>query len=44
MGTGSEKGVAGGTGMTRDEAWKLASHWVAAWNAHDLELIPTHYA
>lgn len=29
--------------MTRDEAWKLANHWVAAWNAHDLELILTHY-
>jgi predicted ester cyclase len=33
----------GGTGVTRDEAWKLANHWVAAWNAHDLELILTHY-
>ena len=29
--------------MTRDEAWRLANHWVAAWNAHDLELILTHY-
>jgi len=29
--------------MTRDEAWKLAEHWVGAWNAHDLELILTHY-
>lgn len=29
--------------MTRDEAWKLANHWVGAWNAHDLELILTHY-
>lgn len=29
--------------MTRDEAWSLASHWVAAWNAHDLDLIMTHY-
>ena len=29
--------------MTRDEAWKLANHWVAAWNAHDLDLILTHY-
>jgi predicted ester cyclase len=35
--------VAGGTKVTRDEAWKLAEHWVAAWNAHDLELILTHY-
>jgi predicted ester cyclase len=32
-----------GAGMTRDEAWKLAEHWVGAWNAHDLELILTHY-
>jgi predicted ester cyclase len=29
--------------MTRAEAWRLAEHWVAAWNAHDLELIMTHY-
>ena len=29
--------------MTRDEAWDLANHWVAAWNSHDLELILTHY-
>ena len=29
--------------MTKDEAWKLANDWVAAWNAHDLDLIMTHY-
>ncbi|MGC2327279.1 MAG: nuclear transport factor 2 family protein [Candidatus Sulfotelmatobacter sp.] len=29
--------------MTRDEAWNLASHWIEAWNAHDLDLIMTHY-
>ena len=29
--------------MTRDEAWDLANHWAAAWNAHDLELIMAHY-
>jgi predicted ester cyclase len=29
--------------MTKEEAWKLAEHWVAAWNAHDLELILAHY-
>jgi hypothetical protein len=29
--------------MTRDEAWNLAGLWVAAWNAHDLDLIMTHY-
>jgi predicted ester cyclase len=29
--------------LTRDEAWHLASAWVAAWNAHDLDQIMTHY-
>jgi predicted ester cyclase len=29
--------------LTRDEACRLAEHWVAAWNAHDLEAIMTHY-
>ena len=29
--------------MTRDEACNLANHWIAAWNAHDLESIMTHY-
>ena len=29
--------------MTKDEARKLANGWVAAWNAHDLDLIMTHY-
>ncbi len=29
--------------MTRDEAWILANHWVAAWNAHDLDSILNHY-
>jgi ketosteroid isomerase-like protein len=29
--------------VTKDEAWRLANHWVAAWNAHDLDLIMTHY-
>ena len=29
--------------MTRDEAWNLANHWIAAWNTHDLDLIMTHY-
>nr|AUN36740.1 hypothetical protein [uncultured bacterium] len=29
--------------MTKDEAWNLANHWVAAWNAHDLDLIMNHY-
>jgi predicted ester cyclase len=29
--------------VTRDEAWTLANHWVAAWNAHDLDSILNHY-
>ena len=29
--------------MTIEKAWKLAEHWIAAWNAHDLDLIMTHY-
>jgi predicted ester cyclase len=29
--------------MTKDEAWDLAKHWVAAWNAHDLDSIMKHY-
>lgn len=29
--------------MTREEAWNLANDWAAAWNAHDLDLIMTHY-
>jgi hypothetical protein len=33
----------GETALTRDEAWHLANVWVAAWNAHDLDRIMTHY-
>jgi hypothetical protein len=29
--------------MTREEAWKLAEQWIAAWNAHDLDSIMAHY-
>ena len=29
--------------MTRDEAWRLAQDWVAAWNTHDLDRILMHY-
>ena len=29
--------------MTKDEAENLANHWVAAWNAHDLDSIMAHY-
>jgi predicted ester cyclase len=33
----------GETIVTREEAWNLANHWVAAWNAHDLDFIMGHY-
>lgn len=29
--------------MTKDDAWKLANRWAAAWNAHDLDQIVAHY-
>jgi hypothetical protein len=29
--------------VTKEEAWQLANEWVAAWNAHDLDLIMAHY-
>jgi hypothetical protein len=29
--------------LTKDEAWNFAHHWVASWNAHDLEQIMSHY-
>jgi predicted ester cyclase len=29
--------------VTKDEAWDFANQWVMAWNAHDLDLIMTHY-
>jgi ketosteroid isomerase-like protein len=29
--------------VTKDDAWKLANHWIAAWNAHDLDSIMSHY-
>jgi predicted ester cyclase len=32
-----------GITVTRDEAQNLAGHWIAAWNAHDLDLILSHY-
>ena len=32
-----------GSAVTREGAWNLANQWVAAWNAHDLDLIVTHY-
>ena len=32
-----------GSAVTREDAWNLANQWVAAWNAHDLDLIMMHY-
>ena len=29
--------------LTEDNARNLASHWIDAWNAHDLEEILSHY-
>jgi predicted ester cyclase len=29
--------------VTKEDAWKLANEWVAAWNAHDLDAILSHY-
>ena len=29
--------------VTKEEAWELANHCIAAWNAHDLDLIMTQY-
>jgi hypothetical protein len=29
--------------VTRDDASNLAKLWIAAWNAHDLDLIMAHY-
>jgi len=37
------RNVLGEAGVTKEEAWKLANEWIAAWNAHDLDAILTHY-
>lgn len=29
--------------MTPEETQKFAEHWIAAWNAHDLDQIMSHY-
>ena len=29
--------------MTKEDASNLANHWIAAWNAHDLDAIMAHY-
>jgi predicted ester cyclase len=39
----SLQSATGEIAVTRDEAWNLANNWAAAWNAHDLDLIMTHY-
>lgn len=39
----TDKTSSGDQGVTKDEAWNLADAWVAAWNAHDLDRILTHY-
>jgi hypothetical protein len=30
--------------LTKDAAYEFAEHWLAAWNAHDLDQIMAHYA
>jgi hypothetical protein len=37
------KSSRGEKAMAPDEARNLAEHWIAAWNAHDLDSIMTHY-
>src|SRR2546428_4522717 len=29
--------------LTKEEAHRFAEHWIAAWNAHDLDRIMSHY-
>jgi hypothetical protein len=29
--------------VNKEDAWKLANEWIAAWNAHDLDSIMAHY-
>ena len=29
--------------MRKQDAWAFANHWIAAWNARDLDLILAHY-
>jgi predicted ester cyclase len=29
--------------VTKEDARDFADHWIAAWNAHDLDLILSHY-
>jgi hypothetical protein len=37
------KSARGETAVSTDDARNLADHWIAAWNAHDLDSIMTHY-
>lgn len=30
--------------VTKEQALRLAGEWIAAWNAHDLDAIMSHYA
>ncbi len=30
--------------ISRADAERLAAHWIAAWNAHDLDAVLSHYA
>ena len=29
--------------MNKESAWNFAEHWIASWNAHDLDSIMVHY-
>ena len=29
--------------LTKEQAYHFAEHWLAAWNAHDLDQIMDHY-
>ena len=42
IGSNSESS-SGEVSLTKDAALNLANLWVAAWNAHDLDLIMAHY-
>jgi len=38
------RGLALGEGIVTGQlAWEFANHWIAAWNAHDLDAILSHY-
>jgi len=29
--------------LTREQAYKIAEHWIQSWNSHDLDEIMSHY-